>query len=48
MNKNWPNDTRFGCKPFSNLVEVIEVDAKLKEEFEEFEKTFEKYEILKT
>ncbi len=47
MNKNWPNDTRIGCKPFSNLVELIEVDAKLKEELEEFEKTFKKYEILK-
>ncbi len=47
MNKNWPNDTRIGCKPFSNLVELIEADAKLKEEFEEFEETFEKDEILK-
>jgi hypothetical protein len=47
MNKNWPNDTRIGCKPFFNLVELIQVDAELKEELEEFQKTFEKDENLK-
>ncbi len=47
MNKNWPNDTRVGCKPFSNLVELIEGNAKLKEGLEEFKTPFEKDEILK-
>ncbi len=47
MNKNWPNDIKIGCKPFSNLVELIEANAKLKEGLEEFEKPFEKDENLK-
>jgi hypothetical protein len=33
INKNWPNDPRIHCKPFSNLVKLIEVDAKLEEKF---------------
>jgi hypothetical protein len=33
-------DFKIGCKPFSSLVELIEVHANLKE-LEEFEKKFE-------
>jgi hypothetical protein len=46
MNKNWPNDLRIDCKPFSNLVELIEIDGKLKEEFKKIERIFERDEIL--
>ncbi len=45
MNKNGYSDPRINCKYFSNLVELIEIDAKIKE-LEEFERTFEKAEIL--
>jgi len=45
VKKNWPNDPRIGCKPFFSLVELIEINAKLKE-FEEFEGTFERDAIL--
>jgi hypothetical protein len=38
VNKNWPNDTRIGCKSPSNLLESVERDVNLKEEFEKFEK----------
>ncbi len=31
VNKNWPNDLRIGCKPFYNLVKLIEVDVELEE-----------------
>ncbi len=47
MNKNWPNDIKIGCKPFFNLEELIEVDAKL-EKLEKLEETFETDEILRT
>ncbi len=33
-----PNDPRIGCNPFSNLLELIETNAELKEESKEFEK----------
>ncbi len=46
MKKIWPNDIRIGCKPFFNLEELIEVDAKLKK-LEKFEETFETDEILR-
>jgi hypothetical protein len=45
MNKNGYSDPRINCKYFSNLVELIEIDAKIKE-LEEFERTFERDEIL--
>ncbi len=45
MNKNGSSDPRINFKYFSNLVELIETNAKI-EEFEEFEKTFERDEIL--
>jgi hypothetical protein len=34
MNKNWPNDPRVGCKSPYNLVDFIESDLNLEEEFE--------------
>jgi hypothetical protein len=43
MNKNWPNDPRIGCKSPSNLVDFIESDLNLKEEFE---RAFERDEIV--
>lgn len=38
--KNWPNDTKIGCKSFSNLVKLIEVDEGLEAKLEKFEGTF--------
>jgi hypothetical protein len=32
VKKKWLNDLRIGCKPPSNLVELIEKDFHLKEE----------------
>jgi len=46
VNKNWPNDYRIGCKSPSNLLELIGIDAKLEEELEQFERAFEKDEIV--
>lgn len=40
MNKYWPNDPRIACKPFTTFMELIETNAKLKEEFFNFEKPF--------
>jgi len=42
VNKNWPNDLSIHYKFPSSLVDIIETNANLKEEFE---KTFEKNEI---
>jgi hypothetical protein len=39
VNKNWSNEPRVGCYP-TNLVELIEADAKLEEELEKFEGCF--------
>jgi hypothetical protein len=47
MNKNWPNDCRVGCKSRSNLLELIGmIDANLEEKLEQFEKAFERNEIV--
>jgi hypothetical protein len=47
VNKIWPNDPRISCyKPFYNLVELIEINAKI-QDLEEFVRTFERDEILK-
>ncbi len=46
VNKNWPNDLRIGYKPFSNLMELIEVNTKLDAKLDKFEGTFERDEIL--
>ncbi len=43
MSKKWSNNPRVGC--FTNLVELIEANAKLEEELEEFESCFDRYEI---
>jgi hypothetical protein len=37
----------FLCKPFSSLVELIEIDANFWKELEEIKGTFEKDETLK-
>jgi len=34
LNKNWPNDPRVGSYLPCNLIELIEVDASLEEEYE--------------
>ncbi len=34
INKNWPNNTRVGSYLPCNLIELIEVDASLKERYE--------------
>jgi hypothetical protein len=47
MNKKWPNNLKIGCKHLFNIVELIEADAKLEVELEEFEGAFKKDEILK-
>jgi hypothetical protein len=46
VNKNWHNDPRVDCRRPSNLVELIEMDMKLKEEFKKFEGSFQKDEIV--
>jgi hypothetical protein len=38
---------RVGCKSLFNLVELIEIDAKLEQEFKKLEKAFERNEIVK-
>jgi hypothetical protein len=37
VSKNWHNDDRVDCRRLSNLVELIEIDMKLKEELEKFD-----------
>jgi hypothetical protein len=46
VNKNWPNDLKIGCKSPSNIVEFLERDVDLEEEFEEFEGEFEMKEVV--
>jgi hypothetical protein len=46
VNKNWPNDLRIDCKPFDNLVKLIEIDGELKEELKTFERIFERDRIF--
>jgi hypothetical protein len=46
VNKNWPSGPRISCKPFFNLMELIETNLKLEEQLEEFEGTFERDEFL--
>jgi hypothetical protein len=36
----------IGCKSCFNLVELIDIDVDLEEEFEEFEGTFKREEIM--
>jgi hypothetical protein len=44
--KNWPNDLRFDCKPFSNLIELIEKDLDFEDDVENFEDSLERDEFL--
>ncbi len=46
VNNNWTNDPMIGCKSCFNLVELIDIDVDLEEEFEEFEGTFKREEIM--
>jgi len=41
-----PIDLRVGCKSPSSLIKLIGIDANLEEELEQFERTFERYEIV--
>jgi hypothetical protein len=41
VNKIWPNDAKVGCKAFSNLVNLIDFELNLKQELDEFERSFE-------
>jgi len=46
LNQNWPNDPKVGCNMSSTLVEFIEKDEIIEEELKEFEREFEKEEIV--
>jgi hypothetical protein len=46
VNKNWPNNCRVGCKSLSNLLGLIGIDAHLEDELEQFERAFERDEIV--
>jgi hypothetical protein len=43
VNKNWPNDLKISCKSLSSLVDLIETNVNLKEEFEG---AFERDEVM--
>ncbi len=45
MNKNWPNDTRVGCKVPSSMIELIEFWVHLEDELNDFEGSFEQDEL---
>ncbi len=47
VNKDWPNNPRIRCKCPSNLLKFLEKDVDLEEEFEEFERDFEKHKVVK-
>jgi len=46
VNKNWPNESRIGCKSLSSLGDCIESDLNLEKEMEEFERAFERVEVV--
>ncbi len=46
VSKNWPNDYKVGCKYLFNLLKFIGIDANLEKELEQFERTFEKDEVM--
>jgi hypothetical protein len=46
VSRNWPHDPKDGCKPPSNLVELIQTYLGFEEELEEFEGLFEQDEIV--
>jgi hypothetical protein len=43
---NWFDDYKVGCKSPFNLLELIRIDANLEKELEQFEKAFERHEIV--
>ncbi len=45
MSKNWPNNLGVGSFPI-NVVELVEVNLKFKEELEEFEGSFDRDEMV--
>jgi len=45
VSKTWLNDFRVGSY-FTNLIELIEADVELEEELEEFNKSFDRDEIV--
>jgi hypothetical protein len=46
INKNWPNDSRIGCKSLSSSVDFVETNLNLEEDLKEFERAFEKDEVV--
>jgi hypothetical protein len=46
VSKNWPNNSKVGCKASSNIVKIIEMDGDLDEELEQFEGDFERDEVF--
>ncbi len=46
MSKNGPNVPRDGCKPPSNLVELIQINLGFEEVLKRFEGSFERDEIM--
>jgi hypothetical protein len=46
VNKNGPNDPRDGCKPPSNLVELIQTNLGFEEVLKGFEGSFEQDKIV--
>jgi hypothetical protein len=42
--KNWPHDSKMGCKALNNLVMLIDFKLDLKQELNEFESSFEQHE----
>jgi hypothetical protein len=46
VSKNLPNDPRDGCKPPSNLVDLILIDLGFEEKLEKFEGSFDRDEIV--
>jgi hypothetical protein len=47
VSKNWHNDLKVGCTSLYSLVEFIENNVDLEKEFEKFEGTFERDEVVK-
>ncbi len=46
VNKNWPNDYKVDYKTPFNLVKLIEMDMEFEEQLKNFERSFEKDEIV--
>jgi len=46
VSKNWPSNPRDGCKPPSNLIELIKTYLSFEKELKKFEGSFERNEIV--